>query len=237
MTGNEYKRLIGRYIAGAYGKRGLKVYDEVYLGTSIIGKQRRIDLFVVGPGERALCVECKYQDSSGTADEKIPYAINDMAAQRVPGVIVYAGIGFSAGVLHLLQGSEYGAFCLPDEVNPQPIPRVPGAMNTGTWQLDHVIAQTFCFWDIVLAGKQPLLPSTATPATATPTDRSTIQPAPIFAPKNVGPTPVPAPSNSDAAVTAGSEPLFLTEPLFHRAPPKPAPIPGKARSGKSRSAL
>jgi hypothetical protein len=159
MTGNEYKKLVGRYIASAYEKRGLQVYDEVYLGTSIIGKQRRVDLFVLGPEQRALCVECKYQDSSGTADEKIPYAINDMAAQRVPGVIVYAGTGFSAGVLHLLQGSEYAAYCLPDAENPKPIPRSASAMNAGTWQLDHVIAQTFHFWDLVLAGKRPISPS------------------------------------------------------------------------------
>lgn len=155
MTGNEYKKLIGRYVVSAYGARGLRVYDEVLLGTSIIGKQRRIDLFVLGPEGLALCVECKYQDSSGTADEKIPYAINDMASQRIPGVIVYAGSGFSAGVLHLLQGSEYGAYCLPDDTL-QSIGRGSGAMSSGTWQLDHIIAQTFKFWDIILGKKKPL---------------------------------------------------------------------------------
>jgi hypothetical protein len=156
MTGNEYKRLIGRYLVHAFGQRGLQVYEEVYLGTSIIGKQRRIDLFVLGPESQALCVECKYQDSSGTADEKIPYALNDMASQRIPGVIVYAGGGFSAGVLHLLQGSELAAYCMPDPISLRSIPRASSAMNTGTWQLDHVIAQTFRFWDLILAGKRAL---------------------------------------------------------------------------------
>ncbi len=154
MTGNEYKKLIGRYIVSVYGPRGLQVYEEVHLGTSIIGKQRRIDLFVLGPEGTALCVECKYQDSSGTADEKIPYALNDMASQRIPGVIVYAGIGFSAGVLHLLQGSEYAAYCLPDETL-QAVGR-SGPMSSGTWQLDHIIAQTFKFWDVILGKKKPL---------------------------------------------------------------------------------
>lgn len=155
MTGNEYKKLIGRYLVSAYGARGLSVYDEVLLGTSIIGKQRRIDLFVLGPGGQALCVECKYQDSSGTADEKIPYALNDMASQRIPGVIVYAGTGFSAGVLHLLQGSELAAYCLPDDTL-QSIGRGSGAMSSGTWQLDHIVAQTFKFWDIILGKKKAL---------------------------------------------------------------------------------
>lgn len=155
MTGNEYKKLIGRYLVSAYGPRGLSVYEEVHLGTSIIGKQRRIDLFVLGPEGQALCVECKYQDSSGTADEKIPYALNDLAAQRIPGVIVYAGSGFSAGVLHLLQGSEYAAYCLPDETL-QMTGRGSGPMSSGTWQLDHIVAQTFKFWDIILGKKKPL---------------------------------------------------------------------------------
>jgi hypothetical protein len=155
VTGNEYKKLIGRYLVSAYGARGLTVYDEVLLGTSIIGKQRRIDLFVLGPAGQAMCVECKYQDSSGTADEKIPYALNDMASQRIPGVIVYAGTGFSAGVLHLLQGSELAAYCLPDDTL-QSIGRGSGAMSSGTWQLDHIVAQTFKFWDIILGKKKAL---------------------------------------------------------------------------------
>ena len=52
MTGNEYKRLIGMYIVSAYSSRGLKVYDEVNLGTSIIGKQRRIpvDMVILSAG-------------------------------------------------------------------------------------------------------------------------------------------------------------------------------------------
>lgn len=158
MTGNDYRKWVGNYIALAYGARGLTVYEEVQLGTSIIGKQRRIDLFVVGPDQRALVVECKYQDSAGTADEKIPYALNDMAALRIPGVLVYAGAGFSPGVLHLLQGSEYGAYCMPDPGQVTPLPRRGGGMDSGTWQFDHIVAQTFQFWDIVLGTKRALQP-------------------------------------------------------------------------------
>ncbi len=163
MTGNDYRKLIGNYIANTYGPRGLEVYEEVNLGTSIIGKQRRIDLFVLGPNDQPLVVECKYQDSAGTADEKIPYALQDMAALRAPSVLVYAGGGFSPGVLHLLQGSEFGAYCLPDPSRLTPIPRKTGAMDSGTWQLDHIVAQTFHLWDIVLGAKKPLVPETQLP--------------------------------------------------------------------------
>lgn len=156
MTGAEYKKLIGRYLVAAYGPRGFSIYEEVALGTSIIGKQRRVDLFVTGPSGQALVIECKYQESTGTADEKIPYALDDMQAQRVPGVVVYAGSGFSAGVLHLLQGSELAAYCMPNADLLRSDPRRSGLLDSGTWQLDHVVAQTFALWDLIVGTKVPL---------------------------------------------------------------------------------
>jgi hypothetical protein len=100
-------------------------------------------------------IECKYQEGAGTADEKIPYALDDMAAMRVAGVITYAGAGFSTGVLHLLQSSSFAAYCLPNSDLLRSATRA-GAIDSGTWQLDHVIAQIFGMWDIVLSNKTPL---------------------------------------------------------------------------------
>jgi len=158
MTGAQYRKLIGHYIVAAHGGRGIEVYDEVNVGTSIIGKQRRIDLLVLLPTSgQVLGLECKYQDSSGTVDEKIPYALEDLRAMRFPGCIVYAGSGFSEGVLHLLQSSEHAAYCLPDEAALAPVPRKAGSsIDSGTWQLDHVLAMNFGWWDVLLAGKQPI---------------------------------------------------------------------------------
>ncbi|MEZ4227203.1 MAG: PD-(D/E)XK nuclease superfamily protein [Polyangiaceae bacterium] len=158
MTGNAYKHLIARYLLSAYGSRGIQLFEEVQLGTSIIGKQRRVDLLVLEPSTgSALVVECKFQDSSGTADEKIPYALQDLQALRVPSVIAYAGSGFSEGVLHLLQSSELAAYCLPGE-ELKPLQRRAGeSIDSGTWQLDHVVALTFKWWDVVLSGRTPLM--------------------------------------------------------------------------------
>ena len=114
MRGNEYRDLVARYVVAAYQERGLEVYDEVTIGTSILGKPRRTDLLVLHRASgRALAVECKYQDSSGTVDEKIPYALQDLEAMRMPAVVAYAGSGFSDGVLHLLQASHLAAYCMP----------------------------------------------------------------------------------------------------------------------------
>lgn len=157
MTGHEYRKRVGAYVVTAFRDRGLRVYEEVNVGTSIIGKQRRVDLLLLHePSGRALALECKYQDTSGTADEKIPYTLQDLAALRMPGALVYAGAGFSEGVLHLLQSSELAAYCLPGE-ELGPVGRRQGEpIDVGTWQLDHVLAMTFGFWELLVAGKRPL---------------------------------------------------------------------------------
>jgi hypothetical protein len=148
MTGREYADLIAAYIVKTYGARGLAVYREITLGKTIIAKNRRVDVFVLHePTSVALAVECKYQEGPGTVDEKIPYALEDLAALPVPGVICYAGGGFSTGVVHMLEASPKAARCLP---------AAELAPSTDTWELDHVLAITFRWWDVLLKGRVPV---------------------------------------------------------------------------------
>ena len=143
MTGAEYRDRIASYILTSFGARGLVVYTEISLGKTIIGKDRKIDVFVVrATDQRAIAIECKYQDSQGTTDEKIPYALDDLAALWIPGCLVYAGEGWSRGVLHTLEASRLAAYCLPDERTL--------ARSAETRELDHVLAATFGLWDLVI---------------------------------------------------------------------------------------
>jgi len=115
ITGNGFRDLIAEYIHHQYGSHDLVVYREVNLGKTIIAKDRQIDVFVMRPSDqKAIAIECKYQDVQGTADEKIPYALDDLAALWVPGCLVYAGRGWSKGVLHQLEASRLAAYCLPE---------------------------------------------------------------------------------------------------------------------------
>jgi hypothetical protein len=157
VTGHEYRKRIATYLVSAYWHRGIQVFEEVNLGTSIIGKQRRVDLFILQPQDRkAFALECKYQDVSGTADEKIPYTLQDLAALRMPAAVAYAGVGFSEGVLHLLQSSELAAYCMPDDTL-KPLGRRSGeSIDSGTWQLDHILAMAFGWWDVIVNGRTPL---------------------------------------------------------------------------------
>jgi hypothetical protein len=143
VTGNQYRDLIAAYVHHNYGAHGLVVYVEVALGKTVIGKDRQIDVFVVRPDDRkAIAIECKYQDSLGTVDEKIPYALQDLEALWVPGCLVYAGKGWSRGVLHSLEASRHAAYCLPE--------RATMNRSKHTRELDHMLAATFGFWEQVL---------------------------------------------------------------------------------------
>jgi hypothetical protein len=151
MTGSEYANAVAAYILRRFGMRGIRVYREISLGKSIIGKNRRVDILVVEPlTKRAVAIECKFQASQGTVDEKIPYALQDMAAMPMPGLIVYAGDGFSPGVVHLLEGSEVSARCLPAEGQ--------SVADSATRELDHQLAMRFRWWDVLTDGKQPFEP-------------------------------------------------------------------------------
>ena len=88
MTGTDYANLVASYVARRFAQRSLKVYREIRIGKTIIGKNRCIDIFCVAEdSSKAFAVECKFQDSQGTVDEKIPYALDDLLALPATEVV------------------------------------------------------------------------------------------------------------------------------------------------------
>jgi hypothetical protein len=147
MTGGEYADLVASYVARRFAPRSLKVYREVRVGKTIIGKNRCIDIFCVSEAsQKAFAIECKFQDSQGTVDEKIPYALDDLRALPMVGCIAYAGQGFSGGVLHMLAASEHAAYCLPAPAQTDTTPQ--------TRELDHLVH--FGWWDVLIEKKKPV---------------------------------------------------------------------------------
>lgn len=159
LSGKEYADLVASYILKNFGARGLTVYREVSMGKTIIGKNRHIDILVLHEAtSTVLAIECKYQDSFGTVDEKIPYAIQDMQAMGVPVCLAYAGSGFSSGILHMLAACPIAAQCFP-----------PASLEPSreTRELDIALAMAFRFWDLVVANKRPFsLPTAPAPSPA-----------------------------------------------------------------------
>ena len=146
MTGAGYANLVAAYLSQRFAERGLKVYREVKIGKTIIAKNRCIDIFCVSESTNdAFAIECKFQDSEGTVDEKIPYALDDLQALPMRACIAYGGKGFSKGVLHMLEASPHAAYCLP-VVN-------QADTSSETWELDHLLATHFKWWDVLVGRK------------------------------------------------------------------------------------
>src|SRR5438034_10107564 len=75
---------------------GLDANEQVRVARRIWGAVRHIDVVLTHPQTRkTLGIECKFQSVPGTAEEKIPSIINDIAAWPIPGLVVFAGAGFT----------------------------------------------------------------------------------------------------------------------------------------------
>ena len=75
---------------------GLEARRQVKVGRRLWGAERRIDVVLTEPvSRRRLGLECKFQSVPGTAEEKIPTTIQDIAAWPIPGIVVFSGEGFS----------------------------------------------------------------------------------------------------------------------------------------------
>lgn len=74
----------------------LDVRTEVRVARRLWGAVRQIDVIVSDRlSRRSLGIECKFQGSSGSAEEKIPATVQDIAAWPIPGIVVFEGEGFS----------------------------------------------------------------------------------------------------------------------------------------------
>ena len=75
---------------------GLEVRRQVRVGRRLWGAQRSIDVVVTRAElNQSLGMECKWQGGGGSAEEKLPATIQDIEAWPIPGLVVFAGEGFS----------------------------------------------------------------------------------------------------------------------------------------------
>jgi hypothetical protein len=150
-VGDAYRDQVAEYLDANFRRFGLEVFVEVEFGKTVIGKNRRLDLLVLREtDQKALGLECKFQSSSGTTDEKIPYALADLDAMWIEGALVYGGSGWSPGVQHTLQASRRAVRCEAGE---------DLARTKSTLELDHVVASVFGLWSLILPRSKMLRPN------------------------------------------------------------------------------
>lgn len=75
---------------------GLECETEVKAARRLWGAKRRIDVVIKSAvSDKVLGVECKYQGTRGSAEEKIPATIQDIGSWPITGIVVIDGPGFS----------------------------------------------------------------------------------------------------------------------------------------------
>ena len=94
---------LSRAVARLGEQIGLEAMQEVRVARRIWGAERYIDVILIHPHTRkTLGLECKYQAVRGTAEEKIPATIKDIDAWPIPGLVVFAGEGFTENMRSFL---------------------------------------------------------------------------------------------------------------------------------------
>ncbi len=84
----------------------LTTETEVSAARRLWGAKRRIDVVLKNRStSKVLGVECKYQGTSGSAEEKIPATISDMEYWPIPGIVVIDGPGFSSNMRGFLMST------------------------------------------------------------------------------------------------------------------------------------
>jgi hypothetical protein len=77
----------------------LEAKEQFRVARRLWGAERKIDVVLRNPANgKTLGVECKYQAVGGTAEEKIPTTIQDIAAWPIDGIVVFAGPGFTTNM-------------------------------------------------------------------------------------------------------------------------------------------
>lgn len=76
----------------------LSYLRQVKMGASILGRGRVADFLVYDDTGRSLGIECKFQQASGSAEDKLVHTVTDFDARPVKHILVFGGEGFSKNI-------------------------------------------------------------------------------------------------------------------------------------------
>ena len=95
-----YERIRPAAAIWAARELGQPIYaSQVIIGKSIYGKDRKVDLLLFHPTKHpdGLVVQCKWQSSGGSVDEKYPFEVLNIQQGTLDTIIVLDGGGYSDG--------------------------------------------------------------------------------------------------------------------------------------------
>lgn len=110
-TGSHYEGIIASCIERSCAKNGLMAKHQAQVGTKPGGGRHRVDweiIDIANPEIRGL-VSCKFQQTSGTAEEKIAYEVIKLLHTMESDLrykhawIVMGGVGWSTGMISFVE--------------------------------------------------------------------------------------------------------------------------------------
>jgi hypothetical protein len=93
-TGTAFEAKVAKVIQQV----GLSYIRQVKMGVSILGRKRVADFLVYDRAGKSLGIECKYQQTRGSAEDKLVHTITDFDARPVSHILVFGGEGFSKNI-------------------------------------------------------------------------------------------------------------------------------------------
>ena len=102
-----YEHIIPPWLVYAMRDMNQPVYaKQVEVGRDIYGKIRRVDFLLFHPYRHpnGLVIQCKWQASGGSVDEKYPFEVLSIQQGEVDAVIVLDGGGYTPGAEQWLRG-------------------------------------------------------------------------------------------------------------------------------------
>jgi hypothetical protein len=109
--GRMFERAVGELLEETYQKVSAKKFfpmipigqpifaSQCQATTDVYGKKRRVDYILFHPRrwQSCLVIQCKWQASSGSVEEKYPFEVMSIEANGYPTIIAHDGGGYSAG--------------------------------------------------------------------------------------------------------------------------------------------
>ena len=79
---------------------------QCHTGRDLYGKRRRVDFILYHPQKwpDSLVIQCKWQASSGSVEEKYPFEVLSIEVDGYPTIILLDGGGYSNGAKQWLKG-------------------------------------------------------------------------------------------------------------------------------------
>lgn len=99
LIGHGYAKLSAKEFASHALAKEPIFMAQVFVGKTIYETRMKVDFFVFHPSkyQDGLIIECKWQQSAGSVDEKYPYLVANLLASEKASVIVLDGGGYKPG--------------------------------------------------------------------------------------------------------------------------------------------